>query len=134
MKTKLLLTLLISTQAFANSLVGTWKMTDLRCESGAQADAEVKQQVLAMASDAKLVFKDNGSYTFSAGDLNTIGTYSLAGSNNMKMTVGSAGEQSVDYEIRNGELLMYQPLGYLRDQLCGSESRGVQVLKKQNAK
>lgn len=109
-------------------------MVDLRCDNGVTANAEVKEQILEITSDAKLIFKADGSYSFSSGHLNTIGTYVVESSTVLKMTVSQNEVKVVDYELNDNELLMYQPLGYLRGQLCGKESRGIQVLKKQRVK
>ncbi len=130
----LIFSLFLSFSSFASaentSLIGTWTLADLRCDSGAPADAEVRQQVLAMTKDAKLTFKDDGTYLFSSGDVRTPGAYEILSSTSLKMTVPQADDQYVDYAIHGDEFWMYQPLGYLRSQLCGKQSRGIQVMKK----
>ena len=128
-----------------SSLIGNWKMLDLRCENGAEINLEIKKQVLAMTENAELTFTAKGDYSFIATGgpnnctLESSGSYSIQSAALIKLNIThfnskcpgqyKIGEQSLDYQLQGEEFLIYQPLGYLNHQLCGSESRAIQVLK-----
>lgn len=127
-----------------SGLIGTWKMLDIRCENGAEINLEIKKQVLAMSENAELIFTSRGAYSFLASGpknctLESLGTFAIESATLLKLNINKfnttckgsykTGEQVIDYELHGEEFLIYQPLGYLNNQLCGAEARAVQVLK-----
>lgn len=134
-------------------LIGSWKLADLLCENPdaprnavAPLNEDIRKGAVALSSKSTLTFKEDGHFTFSmkgADDcaLETVGTYKVKSPDLIETYIGrfnsncygkyQVGEQKIDYAMHGEDLLLYQPLGYMRDQLCGKSARAIQVLRKQ---
>lgn len=127
-------------------LIGSWKLADLRCENSPVLNEDIRKGAVVLSSKSTLTFKDDGHFTFSMKGaenctLETVGSYQVKSPELIETYIGrfnsncygkyQVGEQKIDYTMHGEELWIYQPIGYLRDQLCGKSARAIQVLRKQ---